>query len=142
MGLGVALAACAGPTVTQVQQQPSAPAQAPTTDIPDPGLRKPDATEFRRPALLRKVNVVDVTRGAVREGAVAHIPRDRQVDSELINIMLERNVPVIPTLALAESNYIFVDRPPGWTIPSSASSCRRAARTSSRRRHSSPRTGL
>ena len=49
----------------------------------------------------------------IRSGlhTVAHMPRDREIDSELINLMLERNVPVIPTLALAESNYIFVDRP-------------------------------
>jgi imidazolonepropionase-like amidohydrolase len=68
-GLGVALAACAGPAATEVQRQTtSAPPQAPTADIPDPGLRKPDAVEFRRPALLRRVNIVDVTRGAVREG--------------------------------------------------------------------------
>src|SRR5262249_29554328 len=33
------------------------------------------------------------------------------VDGELINLLLERNVPVIPTLALAESNTIFADRP-------------------------------
>jgi imidazolonepropionase-like amidohydrolase len=39
------------------------------------------------------------------------MPRDREVDSELINLMLERNVSVMPTLAVAESNYIFVDRP-------------------------------
>jgi imidazolonepropionase-like amidohydrolase len=68
-GLGVALAACAGPAATEMQRQTTgAPAQAPTADIPDPGLRKPDPVEFRRPALLRRVNIVDVTRGAVREG--------------------------------------------------------------------------
>jgi len=56
---------------------------------------------------------VDDAKVLIRSGlhTVAHIPRDREIDSELINLMLERNVPVIPTLALAESNYIFVDRP-------------------------------
>jgi imidazolonepropionase-like amidohydrolase len=56
---------------------------------------------------------IDDAKALIRSGlhAVAHMPRDREVDSELINLMLERNVPVIPTLALAESNYIFVDRP-------------------------------
>ena len=68
-GLGMALAACAAPAATEVQRQtPGAPPQAPTADIPDPGLRKPDAVEFRRPALLRRVNIVDVARGALREG--------------------------------------------------------------------------
>src|SRR5262249_1227370 len=56
---------------------------------------------------------VDDTKTLIRSGlhAVAHMPRDREVDGELINLMLERSVPGIPTLALAESNYIFVDRP-------------------------------
>src|SRR5262249_14440556 len=59
------------------------------------------------------VHDVDDAKALVRSGvyAVAHMPRDREVDGELINLMLERNVPVIPTLALAESSYIFVDRP-------------------------------
>jgi imidazolonepropionase-like amidohydrolase len=68
-GLGMALAACAGPAATEAPKQATAaPPQAPTANIPDPGLRKPDPAEFRRPVLLRRARIVDVTRGAVRDG--------------------------------------------------------------------------
>jgi imidazolonepropionase-like amidohydrolase len=78
-GLGVALAACAGPSATDTQPSsiearpaaamtPSPPPQAPTDNRPDSGLRKVDAAEFRRPIVLKRVNIIDVTRGAVREG--------------------------------------------------------------------------
>jgi imidazolonepropionase-like amidohydrolase len=66
-GFGAALAACAGPMATEMRRETGTPAQAPTAGIPEPGLRKPDPAEFRRPTLLRRVNVVDVTRGAVRQ---------------------------------------------------------------------------
>ncbi len=68
-GLGITLAACARPAVTEAPPATAAaPPQAPTAGMPAPGLRTPAAAEFRRPVLLRRVNVVDVTRGAVREG--------------------------------------------------------------------------
>lgn len=68
-GLGMTLAACAGPAVTAAPPQTtSAPPQAPTASMPDPGLRTPDAVEFRRPVLFRRASLIDVTRGAVREG--------------------------------------------------------------------------
>jgi imidazolonepropionase-like amidohydrolase len=78
-GLGAALAACASPratetrptTVSATETRPAtaaAPPQAPIDNLPDPGLRKVDPSEFRRPVVLKRVNVIDVTRGAVREG--------------------------------------------------------------------------
>lgn len=70
-GLGVALAVAARPAVAQAPPTtaaPPAPPQAPTDGIPDPGLRKPDAAEFRRPAVLKRARIVDVTRGTVRDG--------------------------------------------------------------------------
>ena len=42
---------------------------------------------------------------------LAHMPRDRDADRELIDSMLERGAAVIPTLAVPESNVAFVDRP-------------------------------
>lgn len=42
---------------------------------------------------------------------LAHMPRDRAADPELIELMLERGVAVIPTLAVPESNVAFLDRP-------------------------------
>jgi imidazolonepropionase-like amidohydrolase len=78
-GLGIALAACASPSATEMrpatagsppQMGPAtagAPPQAPTDNLPDPGLRKIDPSEFRRPVVLTRGNIIDVTRGAVRE---------------------------------------------------------------------------
>lgn len=45
---------------------------------------------------------------------LAHMPRDRVADQELIDLMLERGAAVIPTLAVPESNVAFVHRP-AWT---------------------------
>jgi imidazolonepropionase-like amidohydrolase len=45
------------------------PPQAPTADLPDPGIRTPDPAERRRPTLFRRANVVDVAAGTVRSGA-------------------------------------------------------------------------
>ena len=42
---------------------------------------------------------------------LAHMPRDREVDEELIEVMRERGAAVIPTLAVPESNIAYVDRP-------------------------------
>ena len=42
---------------------------------------------------------------------LAHMPRDRAADRELIDLMRERGTAVIPTLAVPESNVAFVDRP-------------------------------
>jgi imidazolonepropionase-like amidohydrolase len=69
-GLGMVLAACESarpPEVAQTSAPPQAPPQAPTANLPAPGLRTPDPSEFRRPVLLKNVNIVDVTTGAVRE---------------------------------------------------------------------------
>jgi imidazolonepropionase-like amidohydrolase len=42
---------------------------------------------------------------------LAHVPRDREVDPGLTELMLSRGTAVIPTLAVPESNVAFVDRP-------------------------------
>ena len=42
---------------------------------------------------------------------LAHMPRDRDADRELIDLMLERGTAVIPTLAVPDSNVAYVDRP-------------------------------
>jgi imidazolonepropionase-like amidohydrolase len=42
---------------------------------------------------------------------LAHVPRDREVDQELIELMRGSETAVVPTLAVPESNVAFVDRP-------------------------------
>ena len=42
---------------------------------------------------------------------LAHMPRDRTADRELIELMRQRGTAVIPTLTVPESNIAFVDRP-------------------------------
>ena len=42
---------------------------------------------------------------------LAHMPRDREADQELIDLMRERGAGVIPTLTVPESNVAFLDRP-------------------------------
>ena len=56
---------------------------------------------------------VDDARRLIGDGldVLAHMPRDREVDRELIDLMRERRTAVIPTLAVPESNVAFVDRP-------------------------------
>jgi hypothetical protein len=68
-GLGVALAACAASRATETRPPAAAaPPQAPTANLPDPGLRKVEPSKFRQAVVLKRANVIDVTRGAVREG--------------------------------------------------------------------------
>jgi imidazolonepropionase-like amidohydrolase len=43
--------------------------------------------------------------------ALAHMPRDREADQELIDLMRQRGAAVIPTLTVPESNVIWIDRP-------------------------------
>jgi len=43
--------------------------------------------------------------------ALAHMPRDREADAELIDLMRERGTAAIPTLMVPETNVAFIDRP-------------------------------
>lgn len=56
---------------------------------------------------------IDDAKLLIRAGlqVLAHMPRDREVDEELLALMRERGTAVIPTLTVPESNVIFVDRP-------------------------------
>ncbi len=42
---------------------------------------------------------------------LAHMPRDREADDELVELMRERGTAVIPTLTVPESNVAFLDHP-------------------------------
>ena len=56
---------------------------------------------------------VDDAKELVRLGlrTLAHMPRDRVADEELWALMRERDVAVIPTLVVPDSNIVWLDRP-------------------------------
>lgn len=56
---------------------------------------------------------VDDAAWLVREGVdvLAHMPRDRDVDQTLLDLMARHGTGVIPTLTVAETNAVFVERP-------------------------------
>jgi imidazolonepropionase-like amidohydrolase len=56
---------------------------------------------------------VDDAKELIRFGlsVLAHMPRDRTADAELVALMRARDVAVIPTLTVPESNVVFLDRP-------------------------------
>jgi imidazolonepropionase-like amidohydrolase len=41
---------------------------------------------------------------------LAHMPRDREADEQLIDLMRQRDVAVLPTISVPESNVVYVDR--------------------------------
>ena len=59
------------------------------------------------------VHRVDDAKTLIRLGVrtLAHMPRDRVADDELWTLMLERDVAVIPTLIVPDSNIVWLDRP-------------------------------
>ena len=56
---------------------------------------------------------VDDAKQLIRDGldVLAHMPRDRTADDELIELMLARRTAVLPTLAVPETNYAFLTNP-------------------------------
>lgn len=56
---------------------------------------------------------VDDAKDLVRLGirTLAHMPRDRVADAELWSLMRERDVAVLPTLVVPDSNIVWLDRP-------------------------------
>jgi hypothetical protein len=42
---------------------------------------------------------------------LAHMPRDREVDQDLIHLIRRRGVAVLPTLVVPESNVVYADKP-------------------------------
>ncbi|HEX4743675.1 MAG TPA: amidohydrolase family protein [Candidatus Limnocylindria bacterium] len=56
---------------------------------------------------------VDDAKELVRLGirTLAHMPRDRVADAELWSLMRERQVAVLPTLVVPDSNIVWLDRP-------------------------------
>jgi imidazolonepropionase-like amidohydrolase len=42
---------------------------------------------------------------------LAHMPRDREVDEQLIDLLRQRDVAVLPTISVPESNVVYVDKP-------------------------------
>jgi imidazolonepropionase-like amidohydrolase len=42
---------------------------------------------------------------------LAHMPRDREADQDLIDLMRRRRVAVLPTLVVPESNVVYADKP-------------------------------
>lgn len=80
-----------------------------------PEVARTIIVESRRRGLKTYAHVyrVDDAKLLVRFGleALAHVPRDRVVDQELVALLQERGVAVIPTLHVPESNVVFLDRP-------------------------------
>ncbi|HET8569295.1 MAG TPA: amidohydrolase family protein [Candidatus Limnocylindria bacterium] len=62
---------------------------------------------------------VDDAKALVRAGlrTVAHMPRDREADGELWELMKERDVPVVPTLTVPYSNVVYLERAPELDDP-------------------------
>lgn len=56
---------------------------------------------------------VDDAKALIRLGlrTLAHMPRDRVADDELWGLMRERDVAVVPTLIVPDSNVVWLDRP-------------------------------
>lgn len=62
---------------------------------------------------------IDDAKQLIRIGldVLAHLPRDRPADDELIELLLERATAVIPTLAVPETNYAYLTDPPWLDDP-------------------------
>lgn len=79
-------------------------------DVPRTIIREADRLGLKSYAHVYRV---DDARQLIEDGldVLAHMPRDREANRGLIDVMLDRGAAAIPTLAVPESNVIFVDRP-------------------------------
>ncbi len=59
------------------------------------------------------IHDLDDAKAVVKAGAdiLAHGVRDKEIDAELINLMKERSVWYVPTLALDEATYAYAEDP-------------------------------
>lgn len=59
------------------------------------------------------IHDLDDAKAVVKAGAdiLAHGVRDKEIDAELIDLMKERSVWYVPTLALDEATYVYADNP-------------------------------
>lgn len=69
--------------------------------------------------LAAHIVALDDAKGVVRSGAdlVAHSVRDERVDDELIELMLERDICITPTLTREISVFIYAERPDFFDDP-------------------------
>ena len=86
--------------------------------------------QARRHGKLTFAHVYDLSdaKMLVEQGlnVLAHNVRDREVDSEFVSLLKRRDVTLIPTLVRDEGLFPTATLPPGSTILSSRSSCRRS----------------
>ena len=72
-----------------------------------------EASHSHNVPLVAHIVALEDAKGVLEEGAdlVAHSVRDTQVDNELINLMLDRDICITPTLTREVSVFIYADRP-------------------------------